>query len=311
MKKVKILSLILACCLLIAGCGIDKNLKMTKIGTSASSYYHMAMKNFEFVLNEGQVAVNETLASSYGSFSDSLVYLENYYYSIISMADYCGKITSGTVNTSQIIPPYEYVLGDKDEKIIVFIENKDTTKNNKYSSKLYYVYGGVTSYENLLEEQALLSRTFVFTAQKDGSYTFKEDTTNGMNGAFVFNKENGYLSISFSYTEESLTATTVYTASTQLYNYESNVVGGRMYLNISSGGKNETIIGEFLFKDFYKKLKIGTVKDSKLYINMEKTEEEFVATHNDGDQFVFDVVYDNTIDSKPPQTSVIGWGKQK
>ena len=310
MKKLKILSLILVGCLLIAGCGISKNIKLTKIDCSASLFFHTAMSGLEFVLNEGQSVVNETLANSYGDIVDSSNYLDNYYYSVVSAVDFCDSIASGQIVTAQTQKIYEYDLDGDDEKIIVFVENKDTTKNNKYIAKLYYVYETVVSYESLLQEQPLLTRTYIFTAQKDAGYSFKEDSSNGITGTYLFDKEKGAMNLAFTYIEQNLIATTTYNTSASLYNYEGNSLGGRIYFSATAGGKTSSIINEFLLKDFYKKAKIGFVKDSKLYINMEETEEEFIAVHNDGDQYVFDVVYDNTIDSKPAVVSAIGWGKQ-
>ena len=81
------------------------------------------------------------------------------------------------------------------------------------------------------------------------------------------------MSISFAFAEQNLFTKTNYNLSTELYNYNGNIIGGRMYVSTTSSGNTSTLINEFLIKEFYKKGKIGIVKDSKLYADMKNITE--------------------------------------
>ena len=127
-------------------------------------------------------------------------------------------------------------------------------------------------------------------------------------GDYFYNKNNGALYINLEYTQTIQNSTVVYTTHMSIYNYKGGVLGGRIYLDIEQDEEITTIIQEFLSKDFYKKAKMGYVKDKSKSIDMENTTEDKIAVYNKlSDQFVFDVIYDNQKDGSP-QTSTIANG---
>ena len=312
MKKIKLLAFMLIIpILMLTGCGgVNANIKLAETDLSTSTFFNQSINELSYVLNKGQVELNAQedaeMSTYFGTMRSMVGEAVDIYYTLISAMDFCLEVAESATAVNETQKIYEYKNEYNSGENFVVVVSKPKGKS-VYTSKMYVVNGTV-NYDQLASTTPVL--TNVYTIAKDktsGMYEFTE-TENDASGEFLFNNKKGklYFSIEFEITDSF--GTINYVTEANLYNYKNNVLGGRILTSLTYGGKTETLVQEYLCKEYYKKSKLGTVKNTALYVDLEQTEEVSIAASNAGDGYGFEMIYDAQSDLSAPQSLIESYG---
>lgn len=301
MKK-KLLVIMLAFCLVVlSGCGATDVLRLKQTTLSASDFYCVAMKECQGIIDVGDAELysrhqNDQTYQSFQSVINNSTNGQVMLATVIAMMDFATFVVESETATTETSRIYEYKFSNSTpDSIIVFVSK---VKNKQiYNCKTYVEEFTPESFSDVLDGEPDLTHSFNVDVDKDsGVYEFS-DSDNGTDGTFYYNKYEGEMSVmvqTILYSEEQVVG--VLALSYNFCNYKHGV-GGRGLITYSSEDATQKYIQEFYSKDFYKKAKFGLVKNEQLYLDMEKTTEQEIASKNDGDARGFTVLYNNTDDA--------------
>lgn len=295
MKKLKIISLILMLCFVFGGCaGKNDNLKLAPIKVSASDFYHQVLTDSLNLLsqtNSKDQSLQDFATVQYSSMLEVAHMGDNHYYSVVSAMDFCVDVAENQSEETQKI--YEY---DIDDQIGVVVVNKQKGKSI-YAVKMYIVNSEQINYDELLKQEP--AQTFNYTVSKNkttSTYDFS-DSKNNINGSYLFDASKGKMEMTLNFLLKSQFAQIVYNSKILICNYTNDIVSCRKIVSTTNNGAKSDVVEEFLLEDYYKSAKLGTIKNSDEYVNLEKTTKEQIAVDTAGDGYGFKILYTNTSDA--------------
>lgn len=315
MKKYKIcLLLLLAVCFVFAGCSGDKYLKTASTTDSLSSFfgnnYTMSINEFKNVNNDSTIISAETEKVTYSNYMLPIMSVLPEERCMISVVDYLCAIDQATsrsrIDTVTKTKLYEYdtvfaqelqslsnaqsltsLADDVNAVVLIKSANNDT----KINAWLYYKKNtDVYSIATLLEEQNSANLTCEFSVDnfvvQTNTYTLNYGKNGGKVGnvaTIAFNESKGCVNYEIKTTLTYNNVATNFTFEKSIYEYLNSAVGVRTLSKFNNKDKATTIIYEQITKDFYKKLKVGEVKDEDNILSMETMIEDNLAKPNSSD----------------------------
>lgn len=316
MKKIKLLSLLLALSLLLCGCGgKNSNIKLAPISLSAANFYHQSINEVMSITSMGESKLEEgednEAISIYQNMSLMTSICEINYYMAISALDFCIDIAEN--QSEETTKFFEYAPDQSSGQKIAIIVDKQKGKS-VYKTQLYMVYGNDVNFNDIInnQEPSYLHNYSISRNKTDGKYDFS-DSKNDINGNLLFNAAAGKMEMILNYVQQDETPTgevgeITFNTKTFLYNYTNNALGSRRIITVTSNGVSSNIIQESLCKDYYKAMKIGSVKNEEEYVDMEKTNENLIGVSNKGDGYGFNVLYTHATDLSGEITTIVPYG---
>lgn len=323
MKKLKIcLLLFLSATIVFAGCaGINGYLKVAPTNLSVASFYHnnylLGISAFQNVANDSSVIYTETDRLAYKNYTNALYELLPEERCLISAVDYLYEINNSQNASVQKVKvkPYEYrtvlkaelamsdaTLALKDNyanvKAVVLLERADKTTSLEINTYLFYMDANA-DYEVADLQNNVQNAHYVFTFVQTGynvqTKTFSLKYNTGCTASATFTQEKGCLA----YTLNSFfgQTKTQIKLDKNIYKYSNGTAGIRVVSEFGAGGANTLAIYEQMTSDFYKRVKVGEVKDRANMLSMETMPEDRFAVYNASDNKGYLLVYDERDDS--------------
>ena len=128
--------------------------------------------------------------------------------------------------------------------------------------------------------------SYILTYSKNDSKVNSETT-------MTFNDSKGCLNYEIKTALINNSNTINYTFKKNIYLYANAVVGVRTLVNFKDNNKNASIVYEQMSKYFYKRLKLGEVKNEADMLSMETMQEDNLAKENASDSVGFKFVSEN------------------
>ena len=155
MKKIKILSLLLALSLILCGCGgKNSNIKLSSINIPVSDFYHQSVMEILEVSGLGETMLLQSEDSEAGKIYEGLTYsvqqCEMYYYIVTSALDFCIDVAENQSEETQKF--FEYTSSQWSGQTIVVVVDKQKGKS-VYQTKMYYIYGDNVNYSNIVNNE--------------------------------------------------------------------------------------------------------------------------------------------------------------
>ena len=283
-KKIKIFALVLVVCLLfLSGCGKNLNIKLCATNMSASDFFHASM--LEIVDTTDKILQELTNGSDemedYREIDGIINAPGIFYYNLICSMDFCLAIKEETIPSDETLKIYEFDAGGI--SIVVLVSKK--VGKSVYTASQHIV----SRFEGLddLTDFSLIQEN-VFTISETGGIYNYSDTKSSIAGRFDFNKLAGKMNFTMEYKSED----GKFTVNNTFYHYVNGVLGGRQLVDYELEGTKTNYIMEYLCSDFNKALKMGTIKDHRLYVDMEASESNRIGVSNSGDNYGFAAIID-------------------
>lgn len=341
MKKYKIcLLLLLGLSLILSGCGGDKYLKTKSTNLSLANFFNTnyvtSVKEFDGIGKDDTIITVEADRINYSNYMQPLMSVLPEERCAISVVDYLSAINQkeGVLRIDSVTKTkiYEYKTVFKQELMsqantsslaenasnisaVVLVKSTPNKNDAEIGAWLFYKNSS-EKYDvaSLLNEQANANLTCVFTINKYVVQTNAYTLTYGKNGAkassettVTFNGAKGCLNYEIKTALTNNTSTINYTFKKNIYLYANSVVGVRSLISFKNNNKNANIIYEQMSKDFYKRLKLGDVKNEADILSMETMQEDNLAKENTSDSVGFKFVSD-TQESEGNIISYIKYG---
>lgn len=341
MKKFKFGLLLLICCAFIfSGCVGDKYLKTQGTNLSPATFYFnnyiTSLAEFQNVPKDESVIALESDRITYANYMKSLYQVLPEERCAVSVLDYLCAVNqtdgSARLDTKTKTKIYEYATVFRTEleasdktsfnssnyanvKSVIVV--KSAKNDLELSAYLYYMNKSTNAEVSyLLENTDMADYTFIFTQNKYSVQTKTYTLSYGKNGSktgctinATFNDSKGALILD---TKTYLGASNVSTSiKKSIYKYSNGIVGIRAISNYVDGSKVLNVIYEQMNKDFYKKLKLGEIRDEQSILSMETMQENKLAKPNSSDNLGFEIEYNTQDDSKENKISCIKYGGTK
>ena len=313
MKKFKLMAILLACVLLICGCGPkNNNIKLHSTSLSVADFFHESIDEVGFLCASAQGEVSGTnneldfaLITMMALSGNGLVG------NLVSAVDFCMEVANSDNKDGSDQKIYEYlsdypsVVGQS--KTIVHVA-KAQGKNNVFIANSYSSEDSAT-YKDLVDAGMVPEQSNTFTISIDkssGVYSFT-DTANNISGTLNYRSDLGTLNIVISY-KIAILGGQKFDSEFNFYNYTNNVLGSRMLTSTTVENQKVQYIFESLGKPFEKRAKVGIVKNTNAYVNMAATEEAKIGVANSGDVSGYQISYLDDSDANLPYTTVKNYG---
>ncbi len=322
MKKYKICFLFLLCAtLLFAGCSGDKFLKTKNTDVDLSTFfnnYTSSLKVFDGVDKSEAVLVSEAERIAYTNYINPYMAVLPEERCIISAVDYfCAINQEGgelRIDTKTRTKLYEYNTVFKQElvlqaktqtlaenasqiKVVILVES---TKNDSQINVWLFYKTKIQNYNvaTLIEQKNDAHFTCVFTLNKyikqtnECTFTYAKNGGKASNETKVaFNESKGCVNYEINTSLTNSEKEVDFKFNKSLYKYSNTAVGVRGLVSFNNSSKTDKYIYEQLSKDFYNRLKLGTVKDEASILSMETMKEDALAKSNQSDSVGFELTY--------------------
>ncbi len=340
MKKLKYCFLLIICaCFIFAGCAGDRYLKTKStnlsLATFYSNYYVPSVNEFQNVDQAENIIALQSDRTTYSNYMLPFYEAMPEERCLISAVDYLCAVnqadSSIRIDSKTKTKLYEYSTIFKNElkcssktesmanmyaNVRALVVIKGSTNNGEILAYLFYK--STTEEVNLatlLENLNTATYTFSFTLNKYStqtkSYLFsygKNGSKSGCDATFTFNNAKGALNIQYkTYLGESSSSTTI---KKDVYKYSNGVVGVRATSNFKTTSSTMNVIYEQMQTDFYKRLKVGEIKDDSNMLSMETMQETELAKANVSDSIGFEFEYNTQDDEKENTITCIKYGTE-
>lgn len=321
MKKIKIcLLLFVSVALVFAGCSGEKYLKTTSTSLCLANFYEQnyisSLANFDNVEQNSSVFLLEEDKIAYSNYVKSFYQILPEQRCIMSVIDFYIAMnqTEGTIyidpNAKTKVYEYDTVFSQEllsmtttsgkassasGTKAVILVQS---AKSNKEITAYLFYKNASDSYDisDLIADVDSAHCTYIFTfnkiVQQTNTYTFtygKNKTKTGCETSVSFNETRGCLN----YEIKTVIDDTGVNFSSSVYKYSNYTIGVRAVSSYNLNSQNTKIVYEQLGKDFYKKLKLGQIKNESDMLSMDAMKEDSLATQNISDLTGF-VVENNT-----------------
>lgn len=338
MKKYKICLLLLVCfAFILSGCAGEKYLKTASTNLSLATFYEnnyiSSFSEFDGVENDDAIISNESDRIAYKNYISTYKQILPEERCIVSAVDYLTAVNQGEgeqrVDNVTKTKIYEYSTIYKQELLVsnktaslandandikAVIVTKSAKNDAEITAYLFYKYKTDKSeISTLLSELENAHYTFIFTLNKHVIQTKTYTLVYGQNGSKTgcetvvsFNEAKGCLNFSiktFMGVNNTLT-----NFEKSIYKYSNYDVGVRAIAKYKENSKSTTIVYEQLSKDFYKKLKLGEVKDESNMLSMETMQEDKLAKPNNSDLLGFELEHDLQNDEEENKITCLKYG---
>lgn len=324
MKRIKIcLLLFLSMAVVLTGCaGISGYLKTTQtidsVATFFNNNYLKGIDTFQNVANDSTVLYTETERVAYRNYTNFLYDLMPQERCLVATVDYLYEINnSQNASTQKVkLKPYEFSVVLKAElellpttsvyaenyanvKAVVLLERADKTTSLEVNTYLFYMDAS-TSYEvsdlQNNTQNANYQFTFVQTGYNVQTKTFSLKYNTTCTATASFNQEKGYLS----YTMNTLYGqnNSAIKLEKYVYEYAGGTCGIRVLTEYGTGGQNTLSIYEQMTAPFYKRLKVGEVKDKTNILSLDTMPEDKLGVSNSSDKSGYQLVLDSRDDTE-------------
>lgn len=319
MKKINIcLLLFLSAVMVFAGCGGAGSFLKTKATTdSAASFYQNnyinSLSSFREVGDNSSIIYAEADRIAFNSYTKAIYDVIPEERCLIAVVNYLCEINSTTSVELQKtkVMPYEYgsvlkqelelssktqdlVDNYRNTKAVVLLERADKTSSLELTAYLFYL-DVLARYEISELHNMVQVADYVFTFVQTGynvqTNTFSVKYGTNCTASASYNTEKGCLNYTMNTTISAVADYDV-EITKSIYKYSNGTVGTRVLCESNSGGKKTVAIYEQRETDFYKRLKVGAVKDPANILSMETMPEEKLAAPNASDGIGYDFVYD-------------------
>lgn len=297
MKKIKVMAIILAFGLFIfSGCamGVDK-LRLASTSLPVSSICYNYLNTVTLLKQNSQERAADTNTNlRLENFFSNIFFQKYELIGVISAVDFCEQIT---VSNNSNLTEKLYIDGGT---YILVTRSKQgrTIKVEIYENTL----GQYSDFSEIKEQQNSLKANYTFEVKSNGDFaynlTFIDSDKKNCNAKVSFNLKSGILNMELN-TFNKHTSTAVIKTDVEILFYQNNVWGGRQIVDYTAqDGVKHCLVWECISKDFYKRAKIGEVKDTKEYSELKSISEESYATYDDGDLNGYVITYDNLSDNR-------------
>lgn len=324
MKKLKIcLLLFLSMAFVFSGCaGINGYLKTTPTQLSVATFYHNnylnGLSTFQNAANDSSVIYTETDRLAYKNYTKAIYDFLPEERCLMTAIDYLYEINNSQNASVQKVKLklYEYrtvlkaELGLSEQtsayagnysniKAVVLLERADKTTSLEINTYLFYMDAS-NSYEiadlQNNTQNAHYAFTFVQTGYNVQTKTFSVKYNTNCTASATFNQEKGCLSYSFT-TYIGQTSSQV-KLEKDIYKYSDGTAGIRILTEYGTGGQNTLAIYEQMTSQFYKRLKVGEIKDKANIISLETMPDNRLAASNSSDKVGYLLTYDARDDAQ-------------
>lgn len=327
MKKSKIcLLLLLSFMLILSGCGGDKYLKTKSTSQTLSNFYNnnyiTSINDFVGVGKDDTIISIESDRINYTNYMQPLMSVLPEERCVVSVVDYLSAINQkeGILRIDSLTKTkiYEYKTVFKQELMsqtntsslvddasninaVILIKSTPNKNDAEIGAWLFYKKNNEKyDVSSLLSEQANAHLTCVFKINKyviqTNSYILtysKNDSKVNSETTMTFNDSKGCLNYEIKTVLINNSNTINYTFKKNIYLYANAVVGVRTLVNFKNNNKNASIVYEQMSKYFYKRLKLGEVKNEADMLSMETMQEDNLAKENTSDSVGFKFVSEN------------------
>lgn len=319
MKRIKIcLLLFLSMAVVLTGCaGISGYLKTTSTTVSVATFFNnnylKSIDTFQNVANDSTVLYTETDRIAYRNYTNFLYDLMPQERCLIATVDYLYEINnSQNASTQKVkLKPYEFSVVLKDElgllpttsvyaenyanvKAVVLLERADKTTSLEVNTYLFYMDSSsryeVSDLQNNTQN-ANYQFTFVQTGYNVQTKTFSLKYNTTCTATASFNQEKGCLIY---------TMNTLYGQNNSAIKLEKSIyeyAGGTCGIRVLTEYGNTLSVYEQMTAPFYKRLKVGEVKDKTYILSLDTMPEDKLAVSNSSDKSGYQLVFDSRDDS--------------
>lgn len=317
MKKINIcLLLFLSAVMVFAGCaGSGGYLKTAPTSMSAASFFNncnvVGLETFAHVGGDSSVINSQTDRVAYSAYTKNLYELLPQERCLISVLSYLCEINSMSSADQQKskVKPFEYknvlraeldLLASTHEmaenyqntKAVILLERADKTSSLEITAYLFYM-DTLLNYEvaelQANAQNAHYTYTFVQTGHNVQTNTFSLKYATNCSASATYSAEKGSLNYTVKTYLGANKAEVEFNKS--IYLYSNGTVGIRVITKNNTGNKS-VIVYEQMETDFYKRLKVGAVKDEAGMISMETMPEDKLAKVNSSDDIGYAFEYD-------------------
>lgn len=321
MKKLKIcLLLFLSMVFVFTGCaGINGYLKTTETTLPVATFFHnnylFGISAFQNAGKDSSVIYSEADRLVYSNYTNGIYQILPEEKCFIAALDYLYEInySKNTSVQNVKIKPYEFRTVLKSELQLkpetnVYSDNYSNIKSvvllewpGQQSSELktYLFYMDVsTNYEvaDLLnnKQDAHYQFSFIQTGHNIQAKTFSLKYETNSTASATFNPEKGNLSYTLK-TYVGATKTEV-ELNKNIYKYSNGVSAIRVISKYGTNGQNTVVVYEQTTSDFYKRAKVGEIKDQANMLSLDTMPEDRLAAVNSSDDKGFLLTYDQRSD---------------
>lgn len=313
MKKLKLMAILLACVLLICGCGQkNNNIKLHSTSLSAADFFQASMDEIGFLCASAQGEISGTANElEFALITMMAISGNGLVGNLVSAVDFCMEVANSDNKDGSEQKIYEYISDYPDvvgqSKTIIHVA-KAQGKNNVFIANAYSTEDNAT-YKDIVDAGAIPEQSNTFTISIDkstGVYSFT-DTANSVSGTLNYRSDLGTMNIVISY-KFAVLGNQKFDSEFNFYNYANDVLGSRILTSTTVENQKAQYIFESLGKPFEKRAKVGIVKNTNAYVNMTATEESKIGIANSGDVSGYQISYVDDSDTNLPYTTVKNYG---